>query len=332
MAWFQKKQALNDVDLSMCNPIIVNQTNQSIVLFLDRGVLYNKQILAPGEAVGMTRKETAGTVVPYKIHAVVGDEKSLPTRRQSMKNLISTAVIPTAFIVGTLAAASSAGTLTGPSRALSRAAGGIVVRGMVIDSAALAAGSIAANRATMIAEKLLEKKPENFSAKSGHCMPGSRFVVIQGGIEEPLTINFIKEKQFRQIEIVGVVKTPMDTLQDKVDYYVPAMLRSSKVGPDENEIKAITEGMPEESLPAIEGEQNNELASAPPEENEEDRQLRLAIEASTATPTTPAESEEDRQFRLAIEESLKIEVQKKKQEEEYNKILKNDKRNPVVLF
>ena len=121
MGWFSSKKALNNVSPDMCNPIIVNQTQQSIVVFLDRGVLYNKQILQPGQAVAMTRRETAGTVVPYKIHAVVGDEQALPTRTQSMKNLISTAAIPTAFIVGTMMAASSAGTMTGPSRALSSA-------------------------------------------------------------------------------------------------------------------------------------------------------------------------------------------------------------------
>jgi hypothetical protein len=306
MGWFQKK-ALNDVDLSMCNPIIVNQTNQSIVLFLDRGVLYNKQVLAPGEAVGMTRRETAGTVVPYKIHAVVGDEQALPNRTQSMKNLISTAAIPTAFIVGTMMAASSAGTLTGPSRALSRVAGGMVVRGMVIDSAALAAGSLTASRAAAIADRLIEKHPENYSAKTGHLLPGQRFCVVEGGIETPLTITNITEKQFRQIPIQGAVKVPMDTLREKVEFYTPSIFRFSK--------------KEDESCKAIEG--GEEGAST-------------AIEAAplqaSAPPADQQESEEDRQFRLAIEESLKIEEERKREEEAYLKKLKDDKRTSVVLF
>ena len=342
--WFKSKEALNDVDLSMCNPIVVNQTNHSIVLFLDRGVLYNKQVLAPGEAVGMTRKETAGTVLPYKIHAVVGDEKSLPTRRQSIKNLASTAVIPTAFIVGTLMAASSAGTLTGPSRALSRAAGGIVVRGMVIDSAALAAGSMAANRACVIADKLLEKKPENFSTKSGHLLPGNRCVVVKGGIDESLTITTIQEKAFRQIAITGVVKRPMDTLAEKVDYYVPAMLRSSKTAPNEEDIKALEADAAENNettnndkgVPAIEEQQvapsapPAAAASAPSAESE-DEQLRRALVVSAAAAAN--ETDEDRQLRLAIEASLNLEEQRKKEQEAYNKLLKDDAgKEPVVLF
>lgn len=339
--WLTKQKALNDVDVSMCNPIIVNQTNQSVVLFLDRGVLYNKQILAPGEAVGMTRKETAGTVVPYKIHAVVGDAQCFPTRRQSMKNLLSTAAIPTAFIVGTIAAASSAGTLAGPSKALSRVAGGVVVRGLVIDSAALAAGSIAAARATQIAERLIEVKPDNFAAKSGRCMPGKNFVVIQGGIDEPLSITFIKEKDFRQIEIQGELKTPMDTLQDKIEYYVPAAvlrLSSKKLGPSEDEIKAITaEEGEREMLPAIEEQNNNDEPSSAavagataPQETEEDRQLLLAIAASAAA---PQETQEDRQLRMAIEDSLKMQDQMEKEDEAYKNLVEgDDKRNPVVLF
>ena len=131
--FFQKKRDLNDVDLDRCNPVIVNQTQQSIVVFMDRGFLYNKQVLQPGEAIGMTREETSELLLPYKIHAVVGDDKALPTRRHSVTNMLSTAVIPTAFIVGTLMAASSAGTMTGPSLALKKAASGLVIKGMVID-------------------------------------------------------------------------------------------------------------------------------------------------------------------------------------------------------
>jgi len=338
MGFFTKKEDMNNVDLANCNPIIINQTQSSIVIFMDRGVLYNKQILAPGEAVGMTRQDTAGSMVPYKIHAVVGDDKSLPTRLQSVKNLMSTAAIPTAFIVGTFMAASTAGT----SKAVSRAAGGIIVRGMVIDSAALAAGSIAANRATMIAERLIEEKPKNFFAKSGHCMPGKQFVSIQGGIEEPLTINFMKEKAFRQIVINGELKTPMDTFQDKIDYYVPSMLRSSRKGPTQEEIQALEADEADAILPAITEQQTDEAAvERPPatnpsasvaaqteeEESEEDRDLRLAIAASKE----PAVSSEDEQLRLAIEASLKLEEDKKKQQEVYNKRL-NDKRSPVKLF
>lgn len=330
MGWFQKKAALNNVSPSMCNPIIVNQTNHSLVVFLDRGVLYNKQILEPGEAVAMTRKDTAGIITPYKIHAVIGDQKALPTRMQSTKNLVSTAAIPTAFIIGTLVAASSAGTLTGPSSALGRVAGGIVVRGMVIDSTALAAGSLTASRAAVIADKLIEKHPENFSAKSSYCMPGQRYVLVRGGIETPLTLTTVTEKKFREVPISGECKVPMDTLRDKVEFFTPSIFRISKKQGEGSEeslaIEASTDSGASPSVieaaeevssspPAIEHKQSEkgqlcqtleQSASSP--ESEYDRELREALAQSASA--TAHESKEDRELRMAIEESLKMEDNK----------------------
>jgi hypothetical protein len=319
--FFQKKRDLNDVDLARCNPVVVNQTQQSIVVFMDRGFLYNKQVLAPGEAIGMTREETGDLLLPYKIHAVVGDEKALPTRRHSMTNMISTAVIPTAFIVGTFMAASSAGTMTGPSLALKRAAGGLVIKGMVIDSAALAAGSLAASKATMIAEKLIKEKPKNYFCKSGHCMPGRKFVAVRGGIDSPLSIHFLREKEFRQIEIVAELKTPMDTIEDKWNYYLPTMLQSTK--------------SKRQSMPALE---NNPVQCQLADERNPEVTNYATSAAVTRTespsgPSAPPEEKESEEemIRLAIEASLKL------QEEEEQKRLQaartaRDKRTCVTLF
>jgi hypothetical protein len=220
MFWFAKKEP--KFDPAVCCPIIVNQTQHSIVVFQDRGVLYNKQVLAPGEAVGMSRSETAGRVVPYWIHAVVGDAQCLPTRSQSVKNLASMAVIPTAFVVGTLVAAGSAGTLAGPSAALGQMASGMVVRGVVIDAAAITAGAVMASRAGVVADMLVKKHPQNFMIKSGKFMPGKRYVVIRGGVDEPLQILTIKERELEKITIAGGgLKKPMDTIRDKIQYYLP---------------------------------------------------------------------------------------------------------------
>lgn len=270
-------------------------------------------------------------ITPYKIHAVIGDQKALPTRIQSTKNLVSTAAIPTAFIIGTMMAASSAGTLTGPSSALSRVAGGIVVRGMVIDSTALAAGSLTASRAAVIADKLIEKHPQNFSAKTGHCMPGQRYVLVRGGIETPLTLTTVTEKKFRQVSISGECKVPMDTLRDKVEFYTPSIFRISKkqgeateessaieASADSGASPAIIEAAEAEAStpPAIEPKQSEkgqlcealgQSASTP--ESEYDRQLREALAQSSSA--TAQESQEDRQLRMAIEESLKMEDNKK---------------------
>ena len=42
------------------SPTIVNNTEYPIVVFCERGVLYNKQVLYPGEALTITRKQTGG--------------------------------------------------------------------------------------------------------------------------------------------------------------------------------------------------------------------------------------------------------------------------------
>jgi len=203
-------------------PIIYNETEHTVVVFQERGVLYNKQVLHPGEAVGISRLETAGVVVPYRVHAVIGDERSLPTRQQSVKTLITTTAIPTAFIVGAFASAMSAGALTGPSAALAPMVSGMVVKGVVIDSAALAAGAVAASRAAMVAELLVKKHPEKFMAKSKHFRPGQRYLVVRGGVQQTLSVEEVKEKEFHNFVIRGPgIKEPMDTLKDKVQYYLP---------------------------------------------------------------------------------------------------------------
>lgn len=148
------------------SPTILNASNHTIVVFLERGVLYNRQVLAPGEAVSMTKKQTGGMLVPYKVHAVIGDEKCLPTAKDSRKNLIKVTAIPAAFVTGCMLTAISAGMLVGPSAALGPLVSGMVVNGVVIDSAALAAGGIAATRAQAVTDRLLKEQPDKFMSKT----------------------------------------------------------------------------------------------------------------------------------------------------------------------
>jgi hypothetical protein len=212
------------------SPTIVNQTNYSIVVFQERGFLYNQQILLPGEAMSMTPSQTTGNIplLPYYIHAVIGDERALPTRKQSMQNLVSVAVIPAAFCAAALATAMSAGTLAGPSAALAPLVTGMVVNGVVIDGAAIAAGAVAANRAAVLSEMLLKKHPNRFLARSARFQPGKLIVVVTGGMEEGnLTISPINEKEFRKLQIVRY-KEPQDTIQDKIHFYVPMLAPKSK--------------------------------------------------------------------------------------------------------
>jgi len=207
------------------SPTIINQTNYTIVVFQDRGILYNKQVLNPGEAVSINKKETKGLIVPYQVHAVLGDERYLPTKKQSFINMVSTAAIPTAFVVGTVLTASSAGVLTGPSLALGPLVSGLVVNGIVVDAAAIVGGGIMASHAGMIGGILVKKHPDIFMTKSKAFIPGKRFLVVRGGYQEgPVEIEEISYEEFEKLAIQEF-KSPFDTVNDKVKYY----LRSTKI-------------------------------------------------------------------------------------------------------
>jgi hypothetical protein len=192
------------------SPTIVNSTEYPVVVFLERGTLYNAQVLHPGEAVCMTRKQTGGTgLLPYRVHAIIGDETSLPKKSDSLKNLVKVSVIPAAFIAGCLATAMSAGTLAGPSAALAPLVSGMVVKGVVIDATALAAGSIMASRAQMVTEVLMREQRNKFMTVSNQFLPGQRYLKVTGGMSEgPLQIEEVDKRKARNIR-VSAIKVPM---------------------------------------------------------------------------------------------------------------------------
>jgi hypothetical protein len=149
------------------SPTILNASNHTIVVFQERGILYNRQVLEPGQAVSITKRQTGGRILlPYKVHAVIGNEKCLPTAKDSRKNLIKVTAIPAAFVTGCMVTAVSAGMLMGPSAALAPLVSGMVVNGVVIDSAALAAGGLAASRAQAVTDRLLKEQPDKFMNKT----------------------------------------------------------------------------------------------------------------------------------------------------------------------
>ena len=307
-------------------------------------MLYNTQVLDPGEAVGMTRKETGGGLLPFKIHAVVGDESNLPTKRQSLNNLLAAAVVPTAFIVGTLAAASTAGTMTGPSAALSRVASGLVVKGMVIDSAALAAGSLTANRAAAVADKLIKKHPRNFSTTSGLLRPGQKFVVVRGGVESPLEFEYLKSERHFRYEVPlssNQVKSPMETLQDKVDFYTApsrklllSLSRISKIENGEDCRDTMTETSSTQSIqsvPTTESSVVGEDLSKHAHITQPRCGSRNDDYEDIADPETKENGVEVK-LRHPVRESLQLEEQRKQEETDYIKSLQFDNRLHAQLF
>lgn len=189
-------------------PLIVNCSKHSVVVFQERGTLFNKQVLEPGEAVNITDKQTGGPL-PYYIHAVIGDASCLPDKKQSLKNLASVSAVPAAFVAGSLAAAVPAGTLTGPALALGPLVNGLVVQGVVLDSAAVGAGSAIAARAAMVGDMLMTKHEDKLMTKKGRLRTGERYLAVLGGLDDgPLKVASISKKNYKKLT-VKEVKEPI---------------------------------------------------------------------------------------------------------------------------
>merc|ERR1712228_270583 len=112
----------------------------------------------------------------------------------------SVTAIPVTFVCGALATAMTAGALTGPSLALAPLVSGMVVNGVVIDTAAIIAGTALATKASYVAQTLMKKYPENFMSKTGLIMGGRRYIVIEGGLSEPLTINDVSKGKHKKFD------------------------------------------------------------------------------------------------------------------------------------
>ena len=216
MSKFSKKNVLLESDsfIPEHSPTILNASNHSMVVFQERGTFYNCQVLKPGEAVSMTRNQTGGALLlPYKVHAVVGDENCLPSSKDSTKNLVKVTTVPTAFVLGCFGTAIAAGMLVGPSVALAPLVSGMVVNGVVIDSAAIAAGGIAATKAQALTDLLLKQQPDKFMCKTGSLRPGQRYLVVTGGLADgSISIENVSKKKFEKNYSANIVmwKPPLD--------------------------------------------------------------------------------------------------------------------------
>jgi hypothetical protein len=191
-----------------------------IVVFQERGTLFNKHVLRPGEAASMTRKQTGGSfLLPYKVHAVIGDERALPTGKDSVKNLVKVTAIPAAFVTGCLVTAVGAGMLVGPSAALAPLVSGMVLNGVVIDTTAIAAGGLLATRAQAVTDMLLRDQPDKFMCKTRRLKPGTRYLVVKGGLSDgPVVIEDTPKRDFSKLTIKVWKEPNENSNQEKIEY------------------------------------------------------------------------------------------------------------------
>jgi len=190
-------------------PLIINNTNHSLVVFQERGVYFNKQVLLPKEAMSVKKFLN---ITPYWVNVVVGDETCIPDMKKSLTNLVSVTAIPTAFVIGALSFAATAGTLTGPALALAPIIDGLVIQGLIVDTAALAAGAVLAERITkakVIGEYLIKKHPEKFVAHKGPFFPGEKYISVTGGVQDgDLILTEISKADFIDLGVT-LIKDPI---------------------------------------------------------------------------------------------------------------------------
>ena len=193
------------------SPTILNASNHTMVVFQERGTFYNCQVLRPGEAVSMTSSQTGGfPYLPYRVHAIVGNDAAIPSTRDSTMNLVKVTAVPAAFVAGCLATAILAGMLVGPSVALAPLVSGMVVRGVIINSTAIAAGVVMSTRANAVSDFVLKDKPNGIFRRTDRLRPGRRYLVVTGGLDDGIVnVEEVKENDFAKRYDVKVWKAPL---------------------------------------------------------------------------------------------------------------------------
>lgn len=140
--------------------------------------------------------------------------------------------------------------------------------------------------------------------------------MVRGGIEEPLTIDSIKQSKFRRLEIQGELKTPMDTLKEQMEYCIPSFLSRSSKTEDES------------SSSSSEVESREQLEAKPEKPTTTDRDL------PQARTSTVDDKKLEQEMLRAIEESLQMEEERKRHDEHMQRCLKEtvETTHAAVLF
>ena len=171
-------------------PQIINDTEFEIVVFEERGVLYNKQVLKPKEAVDITHGQTGA--FPYSIHAIIGDESCIPDHWVSLRHFMSASTVPIAVI----------GALT--NRILSGNAMSVISIMEDVAAGTVETSTAEAKIAAVWAEELYAKYPERFGTSKPHNFPGERYVAVRGGVHTYLELVDISREE--AASIVAVIK------------------------------------------------------------------------------------------------------------------------------
>lgn len=198
------------------SPLIINNTNQEIVVFQECGCsMQKKQILRPGEAVDIEYDHINGTS-QYSIHAMIGDRKKLPTNWTSFGSFQDLSMIALSAIeqnIDTILLQSETPSTTHASAFVSMLNNTLLIQdddntteGSLIDIIKDFGGT------EKSAKALYEKYPSHFKIKKSGYFRGERYVAVRGGMSERLELididkeramDIVKKKLYPILHILG---------------------------------------------------------------------------------------------------------------------------------
>jgi len=81
----------------------------------------------------------------------------------------------------------------------------MIVKGIVVDAAALASGAFAADVTKKVAATLLKDHKEKLMGKTKVLLPGERYLSVTGGLlEGPIEIEVVPRFAFERLEIAAI--------------------------------------------------------------------------------------------------------------------------------
>lgn len=226
-------------------PLVVNRCKMSLVVYLQRGHLFNKQVIQPGEAAQLWSPQHGPRFLPYSIVAIAGDERSLPSDWESMVRFIGKVAVPTAFVYGVtvsvlsngLLAPHGAGSVAGTFEISHLISGGGFAMAKAHISAGLAAAAVTEDAKQKLAVKLtqqsqelanwiVDEHPDAFMAKKKWVIPGTKYFEVVGGPDgaspgDPpaLQINEITSHKYKSFRVEKVKVSDALTTRSQVGTY-----------------------------------------------------------------------------------------------------------------
>merc|ERR1712032_137792 len=190
-----------------------------------------------------------------------------------------------------------------------------VVRGVVIDAAAVAAGTVCAEKARRMAEEILSDHREKLMCVTPGLKPGHRYLSVNGGLTEgAVTIQEMTVRDFAKLKLPIksvkklIIATSPTTAVNTKEVATTVTVRDQK----EHRLRNQKERSVDQN--AI----SKSLAETHQEEKEEKKLLELALNLSLAEKNR--ELEEEQKLQQVLKESLRESMIESQEEQQFRQV------------